>query len=188
MSDTLPVQVNREEIHGLEVPPAFEAAGDFDVRIVNHGNPVHVHLHLDDALSTVASLDATNHYVQGDTERRVRIAASGEREVRGKLKVVTGYGATTRYVDVHLTEPSGGGDQVEVDEDLARPSPPEQETAADPAAIAAEGSRLPVLAVGGVALLAAAAVLLFVRDLAVTLGALAVILAVAVGVYAVLLD
>jgi len=184
--DTLPVHVNREEIHGLEVPPAFEATGAFDVRIVNHGNPVHVHLHLDDDLSTVASLDATNHYVQGETERRVQVAVTGEGDVRGKLKVVTGYGATTRYVDVDLAEPTGGDDSVEVDEALAKPAPPEQGPTADPSTVGK--SRVPVLAVGGVAVLAAAAVLLFVRSLAVTLGALAVILAVAVGVSVVLLD
>jgi hypothetical protein len=103
--DTLPVRLNRESLHSLDVPNGIETDGSFDVLLANHGEAVHVHLHLDDSLSRMATIDANNHYVQAESERPVRVTVDHPAEGHGKLKVVTGYGATTRYVDVDLTEP-----------------------------------------------------------------------------------
>jgi len=123
VSDTLTVQVNREDLHSLSLPERFEASGDFDVRLVNHGESMHVHLHLDDALSTQAALDAPNHHVEGGTERLVGVTRTGDGTARGNLKVVAAYGATTRYVDVQLTEPVATDDTVEVGAELSKPQP-----------------------------------------------------------------
>jgi hypothetical protein len=119
--ETLAADVNRSGVHTLSVPEAFETDDSFTVELRNHGEATHVHLHLDDALSRVADLEAGNHYVEGDTTRPVRISVrDGVTEaVRGKLKVVTAYGAETHYVDVTVT-PSQK-QPVEVDPDLSKP-------------------------------------------------------------------
>jgi len=123
VSDALVVHVNRDELHGLAVPDSFEAGESFDVVLVNHGESTHVHLHLDDALSEQAALEAPNHHVEGGSERRVRVTRTAEGSARGNLKVVTAYGATTRLVAVHLTEPMYPDDGVEVGEELTTPAP-----------------------------------------------------------------
>ena len=112
--------INRTAIHSLEVPDSFETEGSFVVDLRNEGEATHVHLHLDDALSEVARLDAGNHYVAGDSNREVRIHVSpGGEPVRGQLKVVTAYGAETRFVDVSV-EPDRKG-SVAVDPELSKP-------------------------------------------------------------------
>ncbi|WP_276272378.1 DUF7524 family protein [Haloarcula litorea] len=175
MPDSLPVHVNRRELHGLEVPDAFETSDSFDVVLTNHGESTHVHLHLDDSLSDVAALDATNHHVEGGGERRVRVRLTDDGTARGNLKVVTAYGATTRYVDVRVTEPERRDEPVEVDESLAQPQPkPDPEP--DPPL--AGSPNLPVLGVGVLALVLALGAALLLRDFLVTVAALLV----AVGV------
>ncbi|MFC6757617.1 MULTISPECIES: DUF7524 family protein [Haloarcula] len=123
MSDALTVHVNRESLHSLSVPDSFEASDSFDVVLVNHGESTHVHLHLDDALSEQAAVEAPNHHVEGGGERAVRVRRTDDGRARGNLKVVTAYGATTRLVDVVLTEPVATDEPVEVDEELAKPQP-----------------------------------------------------------------
>ncbi|MEF8841769.1 MAG: hypothetical protein V5A62_09120 [Haloarculaceae archaeon] len=120
MTDRLVAHINRTGIHSLEVPDSFDTEGSFAVDLRNEGESTHVHLHLDDALSEVARLDAGNHYVAGDSNREVRVRVSpGGEPVRGKLKVVTAYGAETRYVDVSVGPERTGS--VEVDPELSKP-------------------------------------------------------------------
>lgn len=182
MPDALPVHVNRDGLHSLEVPVSFETTGSFDVRLINHGEPIHVHLHLDDGLSEVGRLDAGNHYVQGNDERVVGVEVADGVTGMGKLKVVTSYGAETRYVDVDLVEPDDEDQEVEVDESLAEPR--QRETGRKGGATF--DRELPVLVLGGVALLFAAAVGLLVPTTAVRIGAAVVILTVVVALYLVL--
>jgi hypothetical protein len=121
VTDRLVAHINRTAIHSLEVPESFDTEGSFVVELRNEGEATHVHLHLDDVLSEVASLDAGNHYVAGDSSREVRVQVSpGGEPIRGKLKVVTAYGAETRYVDVTV-EPTRKG-SVAVDPGLSKPS------------------------------------------------------------------
>jgi hypothetical protein len=172
--ESLPVDLNRDEIHSLSVPPEFEAEGSFDVVLANHGESVHVHLHLDDDLSAVATLDANNHYVEGETERRVRVVVDGRGTVRGRLKVVTSYGAKTRYVDVSLIEPSEETDPVEVDESLARPAPKEPDRGLLP--VLRERLSVPVLGLAGLAVGIALVAALTVESTVVLVGAAVVVL------------
>jgi len=179
--DELPIHVSREELHAVEAPAGFETDGSFDVRLVNHGNSLHVHLHLDDRLSRVARMDATNHYVESDSERVVRVEVAGDREedVFGKLKVVSAYGAQTRWVDVEVLTREDDEGAVRVDESLGKPSPaPDPETGGW-----GFGDR-PELLVGAVGLLAlavAGASVAVSGSLMVTAGALAVLGGVAVA-------
>lgn len=124
MSDALAVSLNRDRLHDVEVAERYSADGPFVVELSNHGESMHVHLHLDDDLSTVAELEANNHYVEEDATVVVQVGVNPRSEpVTGKLKIVTGYGAETTYVDVRVEErdrrSTGGG--VDVDERLAEP-------------------------------------------------------------------
>lgn len=122
MSQTLSVALNRRRLHDIEVDEPFTASEPFVVELDNHGEAMHVHLHLDDLLSSVASLEAGNHYVESGSTVEVGVdVAPVEQPMTGKLKIVTGYGAETAYADVTVEPPSSEKQPVEVDEDLARP-------------------------------------------------------------------
>lgn len=184
MPSPLPVHVNREELHDLAVPESYETTGSFEIRLVNHGEPSHVHLHLDDPLSTAAAIEATNHYVEGDSERRVTVQVREGATIQGSLKVSVGYGATTRYVDVVLTEPPESEQPVAVDESLARPQPTEPESTG----LLDQGPIVPILALGALAVVVAIGTALVVQDLVVAVGAAAVFLGVAVAVTVLLIE
>lgn len=184
--DTLTVHLNREELHAVEVPPSFETTGSFDVELVNHGASIHAHLHLDDALSEVAAIDAANHFVDGESRRAVRVTVNGATAVDGKLKVASAYGAQTRYVDVHVIEPEEDEQTVEVDESLSRPQPrdrPAQDQSGSALAALAENPELVVLVLGVLAVGVAAAAALVVDSTLVLAGALVVLLGVLVAMY-----
>ncbi|WP_312620217.1 hypothetical protein [Haloarcula sp. 1CSR25-25] len=175
MPDSLPVHLNRTDIHSLEVPNEFDATGSFDVQLRNHGEALHVHLHLDDSLSSIASLDATNHHVQAESDRLVRVTVDGDGPVRGKLKVVTAYGAETRYVDIYIPEGGVENEPVIVDEELSRPQP-KPAGKSDPSL--EDLSPGPILAAGGfTALIAGLVTLVLTGNVLMTVG---VVLAVAV--------
>ncbi|WP_226010262.1 DUF7524 family protein [Halomicrobium salinisoli] len=182
MPDTLPVHVNRQSLHSLEVPASFETDDSFDVRLINHGEPVHVHLHLDDALSEIATIEATNHYVDADSQRPVGVSLREDGSVFGKLKIATGYGAETRYVDVRITEPADEQEEVRVDESLAQPQP-DAGTDEDAAGSLLDGERS-VFLLGGLSLFVAAMAAAFVQSTAVRIGAGVVALTVLAGLYA----
>jgi hypothetical protein len=187
----LSVSLNRERLHRVETVDSFETDGPFDVILDNHGEAVHVHLHLDDDLSRAATLSAGNHYVQRGATKRVHVRARpGDEPVRGKLKVVTGYGSESAYVDVTVNPASPQKSPVQVDESLGKPKAAQQSakqkrkqkqkqkqsatTAAD-----AEGTET---ADGGTRQLAVADFLPRRSDLPVlAFGLLAVLLAAAVG-------
>ncbi|MFC7058265.1 DUF7524 family protein [Halovenus salina] len=182
MTDELPVHISREELHALEVPASFEATGSFDIRLINHGEALHLHLHLDDPLSEVAAIDAGNHYVEGDSERLVRVTVDRDRVTEegllGKLKVVSAYGAQTRWIDIELAEPAPEEQSVQVDESLAQPQHTTQES--DPVV---ENPTALVLGLGLVAVLIAAVAAVSIADLLVVGGALVVVGGVLVALF-----
>ncbi|WP_135534503.1 DUF7524 family protein [Halostella pelagica] len=123
MPRTLAVHVNDETLHAITVETrSFETAGAFDIELVNHGRAVHVHLNLMEGLERGATLEATNHFVETETVRRVALdVVDGALPASGKLKIVTGYGAETAYVDVTAREAENSVDAVDIDETLAEP-------------------------------------------------------------------
>ncbi|WP_436930448.1 DUF7524 family protein [Halosimplex halobium] len=182
--DTLPVHVNRDSLHALEVPDAFETDGSFDIGVVNHGGSVHVHLHLDDDLSEIAALEASNHFVDGESRRAVHVGVEGAGEATGTLKIASAYGAETRYVTVRITEPEEEESTVEVDESLSEPQPREPDEGSDGGSVPVAASpQLAVLGLGVAALAVAAVLVVFVDDIVVVAGAVAVLVGVLVAVY-----
>ncbi len=184
----MPVHVNRDQLHALEVPDRFETDGSFDIAMVNHGQSVHVHLHLDDDLSEIASIEASNHFVDGESQRAVRVNVDGAGEATGTLKIAAAYGAETRYVTVRITEPEETKQTVEVDESLSQPQPREPESGGEGGGLVSvvENPEFVVLVLAVVALVAAAVVAIVVDDVLIIGGALAVLVGVLVAVYIVL--
>ncbi|AFK18854.1 hypothetical protein E6P09_08710 [Haloferax mediterranei ATCC 33500] len=123
----LTVTLNDERPHDLSVAPSFSTRDTFAVELENRGQAVHVHLHVDDELSRVMTLSEGNHFVDGGQTKLVNVFVSPPPEpVTGKLKIVSGHGSETVYVDVTVN-PSNGKPPVEVDETLSKPRTPEPE-------------------------------------------------------------
>lgn len=125
MTDELPVRINREGRRELEVADSIKATGSFDVRFINHGEALHVHLSTGERLSQVVTVDAGNRHVPGNGERRVRIdidtdALDGD-SAFGRLEISTSYGAKQRRVDVEVKDPAAVRTTVDVDDALAEP-------------------------------------------------------------------
>lgn len=107
MSEPLRVELNRGSVHAIEASESFTAEGPFHIELHNAGGAVHVHLHLDDDLSTVARLDDVNHFVEEGATKRVPVGVRPNRDPRtGRLKVVSGYGAEEEYVDLTVVPKS----------------------------------------------------------------------------------
>ncbi|MFW5917044.1 MAG: DUF7524 family protein [Halorubrum sp.] len=179
---TLAVELNGDAVHAIRAPDRFATNRPFAIALENEGRSTHVHLHFDDALDRVVSLPETNHFVDDEATRHVHVAVSAEtlREpIYGKLKIVTGYGSETRYVDVRIDPPpETAPDEVDVDETFAKP--PERPPEVPPAQRVANAvDRL--IERGGVA----AALLAFVAvvtGVAVALAIDSAVVSVAVGV------
>jgi len=95
----------------------------FAVALENEGRSTHVHLHFDDDLDRVVSVAETNHFVDDEATKHVHVSVADVAEpVRGKLKIVTGYGSETRYVDLRVDPPEDAApDEVAaVDEAFTR--------------------------------------------------------------------
>jgi hypothetical protein len=173
VSTQVEVVLNRDRLHSVDAPDSFTADEPFVVALANRGESVHVHLHLDDALSRVAELAGGNHYVEAGGRREVQVRVDPPSEaVRGKLKVVTGYGAETTYVDVTIEPAAEPKEPVAVDEELAKP-----QSSAKPPGVGERireslpaGTNLPVLGVGVAAVALAIVVALTIESPVVLLG------------------
>lgn len=119
------MRINREGRRELDVPDSIEVTGSFDVRFINHGEALHVHLNTSDALSRAVTVDAGNRHVPGNGERRVRIDvdtdALEDDSLFGKLEISTSYGAEQRLIDVEVKDPTVVQTTVDIDESLAEP-------------------------------------------------------------------
>jgi hypothetical protein len=116
-SGSLEIHLNRADLHAIEVPASFETAESFVIDLDNHGEATHVHLRLDDALSEIASLPTSNHYVRPGATTRVPITVHDEGPVGGFLTVATAYGSETEDIEINI-EPTAGKDPVQIDESL----------------------------------------------------------------------
>jgi hypothetical protein len=186
VTESLPVRLNHDRLHDIQTAASFEATDPFRIVLQNGDAPVHVHLHLDDALSTVASIPANNHFLDADATRQVDVEVrDGPRPVEGRLKIVTGHGAETDYVTVSVVEPEEREDAVDVDVALA--DPPEREDRESDGGFELASASLtenaPVAALGVFALAVAAGSATLSDSLAVLFGALAVLGSVAAAGY-----
>ena len=148
----LSVDLNRDGLHRIAAPSEFETDGPFEIRLRNHGEAIHVHLNLDEELSTVASFGESNHYVAPYSRRAVGIETRGiDTPVTGRLKIVTGHGTETAYTSVTVSPPGTVTERVVVDEQLAKPqrSDPEPSTPRERLAAVVEDGIPPQVVAGG---------------------------------------
>lgn len=180
MPASLSVGLNADRLHDIDVPPSFVAADTFTVDLENQGEAVHVHLHLDDTLSRVARLSANNHFVDAETTRPVEVAVRNVDEpITGKLKVVTGYGNETEYVEVTIEPAPEQKSPVAIDERLAHPQPSDPEPSLlDRMQSVADDTTIPVVLVAGIAILLALGVGIAANSWIVLLTAAVVVLGV----------
>jgi hypothetical protein len=157
---------------------SFETTGGFDVVLDNRGTATHVHLSLSAALEGVATIEANNHYVEGDSTRYVSVDVGSLAEpVEGRMEVVTGYGRHTEHVTIRIVPADVSNPPVEIDDSLAEPTP-------RPASRDLSGlTTLPVIVVGAIAVVAALASALVIQNVAVWAAAAVVILGVGVAMY-----
>lgn len=188
MTASLPVELNIDRLHDIEVPPTFVVTGSFTVDLENQAEAVHVHLHLDDALSQVARLTTNNHFVKAGATRSVSVDVRPvEEPVMGKLKVATGHGNVIEYVEVTVEPVVEQTEPVKIDESLSRP----QQPSAGPSLLArgqeiVEETTMPVVVFAGVAILLALGVGVVADSAVVLLIAGVVVLGVATALMFVL--
>jgi len=183
VTESLVVDVNKDGLHTLAVPGSFRASGSFDVRLQNHGEATHVYLHLDDALSSIASIPESHHYVATNDTQVVHVSAQEGSTGDGTLEVTTAHGATSERVTVEIGPEEEEEQSVEVDESLADPAPQEApgplggERGDGPAVL------VPAIALGGVAILLALATFTVDGTAAIAFAVLAVLTAVVAAIY-----
>lgn len=181
MPDRLAVHLNREKPRDV-APEAvtLETDRSFVLEFVNHGGPIHVHLHLDDALAVVADAAATQVYVDENQRRGVEISIPPDHPpAKGFVELSTGYGAEKARVNVTVTEHrKDGGPEVAVDESLSEKTEPEE----DPSASLSDVAR-PVMAAAGAVAVAVVVAVAVSDSLAVLVGVLALLGAVGVAGY-----
>ena len=182
MPETLSVHLNREEPRDVAPEAAsLETDRSFVLSFENHGGPVHVHLHLNDALAAVARPTTTQIYVESGETRRVEISLLPDHTpVKGYVDVSTGYGAEKARVNVAVTDPrKDGGPDVAVDDSLSEKQTTGAEASASPSGAAADVQPLAFAAFGVVV---AAVLALSVSDsLALAVGGLALLCGVGVA-------
>lgn len=192
---TLPVELNRDGVYSIQAPQEFSTTEPFTVELRNRGQPVHVHLNVDDELARVAKPAATSHYVDANSVTQVRVdTREPEAPTGGKLKIAAGHGSETHYVDVAVEPVPEEEQPVILDEDLAKPATDETEESPPDlvesiAEVLPDTSELPRVTAAhafvGLAVAVAILVGVLVRSTVVTLGVLVVIVA-AVGALVVL--
>jgi len=179
--ETLSVHLNREGPRELDVErAALETDRSFVLEVVNHGQPLHVHLHPSETLDGVVTPAETQVYVDEGETRRVDVSVPrGSGPVEGALDVVTGYGAEEATISVSVTdERKDGGPDVAVDDTLAEKTPTEQSASTSVTSVAT-----PVV-LAALVVVAAAAVAIAVPDGgALAVGVAGVLVGVAVAVY-----
>lgn len=175
MPESLRVELNGDGLHTIAAPASFESDGPFVVVLDNAGAAVHAHVHLDDALSSVARLESGNLYVEEERSERVQVYVSVPDEpVTGTLRIVTGYGAEEAHVRVTLDSESASQSAVEVDDEFSRP--PRREPEQSPLEEFVESlpvpsrTAVPFAGLVGVSLLVAAVVVTTVQSTALVLG------------------
>ena len=133
-----------------------------------------LHLNLDDRLSRVARLKATNHYVDSGESRTIEIETRDPTawpggSVQGTLKVVIGHGQETHHVNVTLDRAATEG--VRVDPTLSQPG--SKSGAETPPLLRV----LPVVVLGSVAMLLAVGSIFATDGVDLVIGGLALVAA-----------
>ncbi|WP_435349482.1 DUF7524 family protein [Haloarchaeobius sp. HRN-SO-5] len=196
--NTLVVDVSRKGLHSVEpAVEAFDTVGPFHVELRNHGRAAHVHCNVDDALSRVARLSETNHYVETESTTRFRVdVTDGPRPVSGRLKFVTAYGAEEAELPMTVRDPANSPAVAQQRDGAASPPATDDDddgrfgiggvdvdrfSAGRVTDLFPDRNDAPVLGLAGVALLVALAATVVADSTVVTLGVASVLVGVVVA-------
>ncbi len=158
---------------------AFTTDGSFKIILENHGQPAHVHLHVDDRLASVARLEEPNWYVAAGDIEPVEVEVPEGVTGAGQLEISTGYGAERAQIDIRVDSSEDGEEQAtETTETVTQPTVEEQSTDRDYSRMVLPGLFAAAGVLGAVALM-----VLVSPTAAVMLGALALLVAIAAAGY-----
>lgn len=177
MSEALAVQVGQSGPNELEAPVTFTATSSFVVRLVNHGQPTHVHLRPGATVAGVSSVEAGNYYLERDATVEIPVTveeALGESR-SGSIEFVAGYGDATVQTEVTLEPASASA--VTVGETLAEPTPSSNQSRVG----VFDNPAVPVGALGLAAVIVALLAVVLVQAPAVLAGAVVVLISVVVA-------
>lgn len=183
MVSPLRVHLGRDGPKSVELEETtIEVTGDFVVEVENHGPPQHLHIAPAADLARFATVAEPNHFIEADDAHVVAVDVSDERPQKfdGQLRIVTGYGTEEFLVDVKLRH-EGVTPGVAVDASLGKPR---DESPAAPTLeqrLTSPGT-VPLIALAVIATFIAIGAALVVTELAVVLGALAVLVGVGIAI------
>lgn len=187
MASTLEVHVNRERPNVLEVPNTFDTTGDFTIQVENGGQPVHLHINVDDDLLAGLDLETGNHYIPRESDYQLPVTVDRDaRPFMGKCRVSIAYGSETRYVEIRVNEPEGP-ETVAVDESLSQP-PQRPETPSVDERILGDTAMVGLLFLAFLALIAGGVILASITSPIAGVVLVIVVLLLAVAVYLMLED
>ena len=188
----LTVYLNRDGLNTVEADQTtVRATESVEIALENHGKPTHVHLHLDDELATLGTVEDSHWFVPKDEWRAVDLAFMAGAEGSGRLEITAGYGQEREsvYFEVETATEAetpasdridtvGGSASEEPEVGDAEPVEPLTES------LDLDRLRNPVVLTTGGAFLFVLVLLLFVNPVAaLAAGVGASLVAVAVGSY-----
>ena len=108
----LTVYLNRSGLNTVETDrERVQSDDDVLVSLENHGKPTHVHLHLDDDLAALGTIEDPHWFVPRGERRDVPLQLTDGATGRGRLEITAGYGQAQTNVTVEAgtdeeTQPS----------------------------------------------------------------------------------
>lgn len=187
----LTVYLNRDGLNTVETDQtAVRATEAVDIVLENHGKPTHVHLHPDDELATLGSIEDSHLFVPKGEWREAELLLTPAAEGRGRLEITAGYGKEKTRVDIDVepvSEAETGDDAIDTVGVSSREQPASgagESVTLLPEALDSDRLRNPVVLVTLGAFLFMVVLLLFVNPLAaIAAGVAALLGAIAVGSY-----
>ena len=180
MRRSLYVHLNRDGMKTLETDTTeFTTDGTFSIILENHGQPAHVHLHVDDNLANVATLEEPNWYVSAGDIEQVEVTVADGVLGGGVLEISTGYGAESAQIEVDVDTTDSDDEATTADsEPSTTTTAPEPETDRELPRMVLPGLFAAAGVLGAVVLM-----VLVSPTAAVMLGALALLVAIAAAGY-----
>ncbi len=191
----LTVYLNRDGLNTVETDQtAVRATRSINIVFENHGKPTHVHLHLDDDLATLGTIEEPHWFVPKGEWREADLKLMDSAEGSGRLEITAGYGQEQSTVDIEVepSEESNSSGESAADKigtvggTGARNQEAEEPRASDPLTDFVDFDRLrnPVVLGAGGAFLFVLVLLLFVNPAsAVAAGVAALLVGLAVWSY-----
>jgi hypothetical protein len=125
VSTDVEVHLNRKSKNSIEVEKSpVRVSGSFGIILYNYGAPVHVYLHLiDDEIAEIAQIGSAHKSIKSKETVVSEVYVDSVHPAKGRLKIVTGHGAETAYVEIEIVDEEASLSKVKIDKRLASPRP-----------------------------------------------------------------